>query len=195
MSGNRRPQDAHGKRARREGYPARSIYKLEEIDRRAHLFKQGQRVLDLGATPGSWMLYVAERIGHKGHVLGVDLEPLRISLPNNAEFRIADALTIDPASLGESGTLDVVLSDMAPSTTGHRSTDQARSFELFSRALEIATILLRPGGSFAAKIFQSGDFPEAQRAVRAAFEQARVIRPQAVRTESTETFLIGQQKK
>jgi 23S rRNA (uridine2552-2'-O)-methyltransferase len=164
------------------------VFKLEEIDRRVQLLRPGQRVLDLGAHPGSWSLYASQRVGAKGRVIGIDLQEHRGALPPNVEMRTADVLTLPFAELG---TFDVVLSDMAPSTTGQKSLDQARSFELFMHALAIAEKLLAPGGHFVAKIFQGGDFPEAQKAVRAAFEQTKIIRPEATRAESYETFLIG----
>lgn len=151
--------------------------------------RRGARVLDLGAYPGSWTAYAAERVDREGRVLGIDLQKFRGVLPAHAEMRTADVFELDPTSLG---TFDVVMSDMAPATTGHRFTDQARSFALFMRALELATQVLAPGGAFVAKIFQGGDFPEAKRAVEQRFEKVRVVRPKATRTESIETFIVGQ---
>jgi 23S rRNA (uridine2552-2'-O)-methyltransferase len=152
------------------------------------LLRGGQRVLDLGAYPGSWTQYAASRIGPKGKILAFDLQEHRGPFPPNVEWRTADVLKIDPAELG---TFDVVISDMAPSTSGQKALDQARSFELFMQALTIAKRVLVPGGAFVAKIFQGGDFPEAQKAIRAAFAQTKIIRPEATRSESYETFLIG----
>jgi 23S rRNA (uridine2552-2'-O)-methyltransferase len=182
----RRHQDRYGHRAKREGYAARSVYKLQEIDAKVGLLRRGARVLDLGAAPGSWTTYAAERVQREGKVLGFDLTPFRGVLPPHAEIRVGDVFALDPAELGGPGSFDVVLSDMAPSTTGHRFTDQARSFELFMRALEVASAVLAPGGAFAAKLFQGGDFAEAKRAV-----QVRVVRPQATRSESYEIFVVG----
>jgi 23S rRNA (uridine2552-2'-O)-methyltransferase len=189
--GGGRPQDHFGRRARTEGFAARSVYKLQEIDRRMKLFRAGQRVLDLGAFPGSWTQWAARRVGKGGRVLGLDVQSPPPGLPVNAEMREADVLTVTPEELGGSGAFDVVLSDMAPATTGHRSLDQMRSQELFMRALELARGVLAPGGAFVGKIFQSGDFPEAKKAVAASFEEARVIRPTATRAESFEVFLVG----
>ncbi len=188
----RRHQDSYGRRAKREGYAARSVYKLQEIDAKVGLLRRGARVLDLGAYPGSWTTYAAERVQSEGRVLGLDLTKFRGVLPAHAEIRQADAFEIDPAELGGPGSCDVVMSDMAPSTTGHRFTDQARSFQLFMRALDVATAVLAPGGAFVAKIFQGGEFPEAKKAVQARFEKVRIVRPQATRTESYEVFVIGQ---
>ncbi|MDH4282681.1 MAG: RlmE family RNA methyltransferase [Myxococcales bacterium] len=185
----RRKQDHHGRRARREGYPARSVYKLQEIDRRVGLFEKGQRVLDLGASPGSWTLYAAERVGPQGRVLGIDLDAPEIALPSQAEIRALDAFEIDPQTLG--GPFDVVISDMAPKTSGQRHADQYRSYELAMRALQLAKAVLKPGGAFVAKIFQGAEFTDARTAVREVFERARVIRPEATRDESYEVFLVG----
>lgn len=190
MTGSRRRhQDKYGRRAKREGYAARSVYKLQEIDQKVGLLRRGARVLDLGAYPGSWTAWAAERVQREGRVLGIDLTPFRGALPPHAEIREGDVFELDPADLG--GPFDVVMSDMAPSTTGHRFTDQARSFALVMRALDLATEVLAPGGSFVAKIFQGGDFPEAKKAVQARFEKVRIVRPQATRTESIEVFLVG----
>ena len=194
MTGRRRGSDHFSRRARAENYPARSIYKLEEIDRRLGLLRRGALVLDLGAAPGSWTLYAAERVGPEGRVIAIDRAALTVRLPGNVETLEADALAVDPAALLErtSGRrFDAVISDMAPSTSGDRFVDQSRSFQLFGRALEIAAELTAPGGHFIGKIFQGPDFEEARRQVRAAFEKARVLRPRSVRTESYEVYLVG----
>lgn len=188
---NKRTQDHWGRKARRDGYAARSVYKLEDIDRKVHLFRPGMRVLDLGAFPGSWTVYAAQRVGPRGQVLGLDLQAPRQALPPNAEMRQQDVMAADLAQRLAGRRWDVVLSDMAPSTSGHRLVDQARSFALAMRALELATQLLAPGGSFVAKIFQGPDFDEARRRVGACFERVRIVRPPATRAESIETFLVG----
>src|SRR5688500_3163646 len=124
MSRQRRGQAHWGHRAKREGYAARSVYKLEEIDRRVRLFRSGMKVLDLGAFPGSWTVYAAQKVGPGGRVLGLDLQEPRIVLPANAEMRRQDVMAEDlDAQLGGQ-RFDVVLSDMAPATSGHRFTDQ-----------------------------------------------------------------------
>ncbi|MEM7605276.1 MAG: RlmE family RNA methyltransferase [Myxococcota bacterium] len=184
-----RTQDAFGKKARREGYPARSVYKLEEIDRRTQLLKRGQSVLDLGASPGSWTLYAAERVGPAGSVLGIDLKPPNTALPDHAICRVGDVYEETCESLG--GPFDVVLSDMAPNTSGQRDADMYRSFELFMAALRLGVGTLRAGGSFVGKIFQGAEFEEARDACRAAFSKVRVIRPKATRDISYEVFLVG----
>jgi len=187
----RRPQDHFGHQAKREGYPARSVYKLREIDKRVQLLRRGQRVLDLGAAPGSWTLYAAERVGREGKVLGIDLNDARIGLPPQASFRALDVFALDFAGELGPGSFDVVLSDMAPHTSGQRHRDQFRSYELYMRALEIARAVLVPGGAFVGKIFQGPELEQARAATREAFATVRTIKPEASRSESFEIFLAG----
>lgn len=187
----KRPQDHWGRKAKQEGFAARSVFKLEEIDRRVHLLRPGARVLDLGAFPGSWSSFAAQKVGPKGRVLGIDLTEFRGALPPWATIRQGDALTVDVITEHGPSSFDVVMSDMAPNTTGHRFTDQARSHNLFMRALAIAEGVLAPGGSFVGKIFVGGDFDDAKKAVAALFEEVKIIKPPATRSESYETFLIG----
>lgn len=194
MTAHRRTRDHFAKRAAKESYPARSVYKLEEIDSRVHLLRRGDKVLDLGAAPGSWTQLTSERVGSGGLVVAVDKQQLKIELRSNTRYIKADVLSLDPALLSDAaggGSYDVVLSDMAPWTSGHRFVDQSRSFELFTRALDLAAILLRPGGRFAAKIFQGEEFEAARTHVRDLFAAARVIRPTSVRTESYEIYIVG----
>lgn len=188
-SGGGRTQDIYAKRARREGYPARSVYKLEEIDRRIRLLRKGMSVLDLGASPGSWTLYAAEKVGREGRVVGLDLKPLRSEVPPQATFRVGDVREETVESL--QGPFDVVLSDMAPDTSGHRDLDQYRSYELFEAAASLAAGTLVEGGNFVGKIFQGPEFEQARDELRARFEKVRVIRPKATRDVSYEVFLVG----
>src|SRR5882724_11613797 len=176
--------DRFTREAKERGFPARSVFKLESIDRKVGLFRKGQRVLDLGAAPGSWSLYAAQRIGPEGKLLAIDLSPLAKALPSQAIYRTGDALALDSSDLALFAPYDVVLSDMAPSTTGTREADQARSFELYMRALEVAAALLRPRGKFVGKIFMGPDFPEAKKRTKTLFETERTIRPEGTRDSS-----------
>ncbi len=176
--------------AKKAGFPARSVFKLEEIDRRARVFRQGMRVLDLGAAPGSWALYAAQKVGPKGHVYAFDLAPLRTAVPANVTFEQVDA----GEALKVEGTFAVVMSDMAPNTTGVRFADQAHSYDLFMRALEIAEKMLDVGGTFIGKIFDGEELPLARAKVRTLFEKERVIRPEGSRTTSYEMFVIGESR-
>jgi len=181
--------------AKSQGYPARSVFKLEEIDRRIRLLSPGMHVLDLGACPGSWMLYASQKVGRGGKVLAIDLKPIEVPIPVNAEFILGDALALDNDALAAFAPYDVVLSDMAPNTTGNRLGDQTRSYELFMRALAVAEKLLKPGGAFVGKIFMGEDFMSAKQALKRVFDEDRALRPEGTRTTSYELFLVGLAKK
>ncbi len=187
--------DAYARKAKEEGYPARSVYKLEEIDRRTRLLQPGMRVLDLGAAPGSWSKYVAQKIGKSGKLLAIDLNPLAITLPAWAEVRQGDCLTLENDDLATFAPYDVVLSDMAPQTTGNRLGDQTRSFELFMRALAVAATLTKVGGAFVGKIFMGGDMPLARAELRRHFAKDKLVRPDSVRQVSYEIFAVGQDRR
>jgi 23S rRNA (uridine2552-2'-O)-methyltransferase len=187
--------DRFTRAAKKAGFPARSVFKLEEIDRRMGLLRGGMRVLDLGAAPGSWAVYAAGKIGQKGRLLAVDLEPIATTLPSNAVFSQGDAFELSNDELARFAPYDVVLSDMAPKTIGSRVTDQTRSFELFMRALAVAAALGTRGGSFVGKIFMSDDMPVARVELRRHYENERLIRPEGTRSVSTEIFVVGSGKR
>lgn len=194
MSRNPNPYkrpDHKSREARALGYPARSVFKLEEIDRRIGLLRPGQRVLDLGAAPGSWSMYVAKKLGGAGKLLAVDLQPIGVSLGPIAEIVQGDALSLGSEVIARFAPYDVVLSDMAPSTTGSKEGDAARSEELFLRAAEIGAAFGKTGSSFVGKLFMGGGFEPTRARLRELYEQVRVIRPEGTRTNSVEVFLIG----
>jgi 23S rRNA (uridine2552-2'-O)-methyltransferase len=183
--------DRHTRAAKAAGYPARSVFKLEEINKRYRLFKHGQRVLDLGAAPGSWSLYASQCVGPSGRVLAVDLSEINEALPPNVIARQLDVFSAERAALSEFGPYAVVLSDMAPRTSGTKARDQALSFELCTRALAVADELAAPGSHFVVKLFMSADFAELKRAIVARYTECRVVRPEATRSQSSEVFLVG----
>jgi len=187
-------KDHYSERAKKEQYPARSVFKLKEAQKKFSLIKKGDRVLDLGCSPGSWLLYAAELTGKRGRVLGIDLKSIRIKIPPQAETLTADILTIDRTWMGkqEPGKhFDVVLSDMAPATTGNKALDAARSFQLCQAALSIAEMVLKPGGSFICKIFQGEEFKEFSDTVRSRFKRHKIFKPQSSRKESKEIYITG----
>jgi 23S rRNA (uridine2552-2'-O)-methyltransferase len=183
--------DARTKAAKAQGFPARSVFKLEEIDRRVKLLRGGQKVLDLGAAPGSWSLYASQKIGPSGRVLAIDLQEIRKAFPPNVKVAQGDALTLETAALSEFAPYDVVLSDMAPNTSGSKIRDQAGSLELCLRALDVALALGKVGSHFVAKIFMSGDFQVARKIAGERYEKSQVIRPEGTRQQSTEVFIVG----
>ncbi len=194
--GDRRTRkDSFHQRARRAGYVARSVYKLEEIDQRFKLFGKSQRVLDLGCAPGSWLQYAAERVGPGGTLVGVDRGPIELSFPR---FRmvVGDIHQVEADQLlGDLSAFDVVLSDMAPDTSGIRHADQSRSEALFERALEIAEQTLVPGGHFVGKLFQGPRFKELIARCRAGFDAVKVFKPAGSRSESIEEYLVCRGRK
>lgn len=188
------PKDYFFHKAKKENYAARAVFKIQEIDQRFKLFRSGMKVLDLGAAPGSWSQYASQKVGPKGKVMGVDLQPIKITLPN-ALFITADMRSLDLGQTmteqGISPPFDLVLSDMAPKTTGVRIQDQMRSFELCMLALETAERFLKPGGHFVAKLFHSDEFESFRKELQARFGKIEILRPKSTRTESKEIFLIG----
>lgn len=187
-------RDHYFLKAKQENYPARSVYKLQEIDKRFTLFKSGQKVLDLGAAPGSWTLWAASRVGVAGRVLGVDIQDTPTGFPANARFLRQDVFSDAPellAALEALAPFDVVMSDMAPSTTGIRFADQARSLELCERARDLARKWLTPGGHFVAKIFEGPDVKAYTDGLRPLFETVKGFKPKSSRSESKETFVVG----
>jgi 23S rRNA (uridine2552-2'-O)-methyltransferase len=183
--------DRHTRAAKAAGYPARSVFKLEEIHQRYRLFRPGQRVLDLGAAPGSWSLYASQCVGPAGRVLAVDLSEITEALPPNVCAKQLDVFSAERAVLAELGPYHVVLSDMAPSTSGTKARDQALSYELCTRALAVADELAAPDSHFVVKLFMSPDFAALKRAIVARYADCRVVRPEATRSQSTEVFLVG----
>jgi len=197
VGGRRRRRDRpdhYTRKARKQNFPARSVFKLEEIDRRVRLLSRGDGVLDLGAAPGSWTLYAAEKVGPFGRVVAVDRSRIEVALPAHVTVLEEDVLELEPEELIDragGAPFDAVISDMAPNTTGHRFVDQSRSYELFGRALEIALLATRPGGTFVAKIFHGEEFETARARVREAYGKTKVIKPAGTRSESYEIYIVG----
>ena len=187
-------KDHYSEQARKEHYPARSVYKLKEAQKKFRFIKRGDWVLDLGCSPGSWLLYAAELTGKQGRVLGIDLESVTCQMPPQAETLTADVLTIDRDWFEKQDLLnnfDVVLSDMAPATTGNKMLDATRSFQLCEAALNVAEMALKPGGSFICKIFQGEEFKIFSGSVKNRFRTHRIFKPQSSRKESKEIFVVG----
>jgi len=187
------PRDRFWQQAKKEGLRARSAFKLDEIQRRFRLLRPGAKVLDLGAAPGGWCQIAAREVGPRGFVLGIDLEPIP-ALPPPATTWVADAFAPELLDrLREEGRApyDVVLSDLAPKTSGVRGSDEARSLELAGRARDLALQVLRPEGALVVKIFMGGDFEAFLRECRQAFDEVRVVRPEAsVARGSKEVYLV-----
>ena len=198
----KRSEKKHGKwndhyslKAKKERFPARSVYKLKEIQQKYRLIKKGDRILDLGCSPGSWLLFAAKQTGNKGHVAGIDLKPVTITIPPNVSVYIGDIFSFDSFSQSIGNEFNVVMSDMAPSTTGIKHVDSARSFNLCRAAHEIAQNVLLPGGSFACKIFQGEDSKPFSDSVKSCFAKSHIFKPKSSRKASKEIYIIAKGKK
>ena len=190
----RREQDHYGRKAKAEGYPARSVYKLMEIQKRFHVLRPGQKILDVGAAPGSWSQYALEELRGKGQVVGLDLQEVgfRSKVSPNYRFFRGDLFAEEvQEQLAVLGPYDLVLSDAAPSTSGMVIQDVQRSLEIVQRVLDLAEGLLKPGGGLVVKIFQGGEEKQVLDRLRAGFGRAQAFRPLASRSESREVFFIG----
>ncbi|NBJ10159.1 SAM-dependent methyltransferase [Microvirga arsenatis] len=188
----RQLNDPYVARAKREGYRSRAAFKLLEIDEKYHLLKPGQRVVDLGAAPGGWSQIAARKVGAKGRVVGIDLLPID-PMPG-VEFIQLDFLDESaPGKLIEmlGGPADIVMSDMAANTTGHKKTDHLRIIGLAEAAIYFAREILAPGGAFIAKVFQGGTENQLLADLKRDFAVVRHVKPAASRADSAELYVLA----
>ena len=186
--------DKWAKRAKTEGYLARSAYKLLAIDRKFHIFEKGDLVLDLGSAPGSWVQVALEKIGPNGFVVGVDAEHVRLKISINFAFLKKDIYDSDlnqNLSQTINSKFDILLSDLSPSTTGQKDIDQWRAHELSLRALDIARRQLKIGGRAVVKVFQGPDTPELLKFFKESFNRVNFIKPEASNKGSKEAYIIA----
>lgn len=188
------PKDYFFHKAKKENFAARAVFKLEEIDTRFRILKPGMKILDLGAAPGSWSQLASKKVGPNGRVLGIDIQPIKLTMPNTV-FITADMRDLNLEQVftehGIAPPFDIVLSDMAPKTIGVRVTDQARSLELCELALATAERFLKPKGTFVCKLFHSDEFEGFRKKLRERFGKVEVIRPKSTRKESKEIFFVA----
>jgi 23S rRNA (uridine2552-2'-O)-methyltransferase len=191
----RQLNDPYVAQAKREGYRSRAAFKLVEIDDKHHLLKPGMTVVDLGAAPGGWSQVAAKRVGAtsgKGRVIAIDLLEMP-GIPGvqfaQLDFHADDAPEKLTVMLG--GRADVVLSDMAANTTGHRKTDQLRIVGLVEIAAAFASEVLKPGGAFLAKVFQSGADTELLAQLKRDFAAVKHVKPSASRQDSSERYVLA----
>lgn len=189
--------DYWSKKAFSEGYPARSVYKLQEIDDKFGMIKKNFTILDLGAAPGSWTTFLLRKLDGSGKVVSCDLNPLAKSVKgDNLVFIQGDLNATEiRKQITENGPYDLVVCDAAPLTTGNKMVDTARSTQLVEMAVWYAQAMLKKGGNFAVKIFQNGSQQEILKNMREIFTSAKGFKPEACRSESYETYLIGINKK
>ncbi len=185
--------DAYVKRARQEGLRSRAAFKLEELDAAERLLRPGMVVVDLGAAPGGWSQYAAKALNGKGTVIALDVLPMD-ALPGvefiQGDFREPEPLkALKDALAGR--PVDLVMSDMAPNMSGIDAVDQPRQLYLAELALEFCREVLRPGGTFLAKVFQGAGFDDYLRSVRREFAKVRMKKPPASRARSAEMYLLA----
>ncbi|SHN60626.1 RlmE family RNA methyltransferase [Desulfovibrio litoralis] len=187
-------RDYYFLQAKKDNYPARSVYKLKEIEDKLKLFKKGMKVLDLGAAPGSWSLCAGELVGFSGKVLGVDLQETHTAFPVNVKFMQGDVFELSPEieeAIKQLEPFDIIMSDMAPRTIGNKFTDQMRSADLCREALERAKQHLLPEGAFIVKIFMGPEYEAFVKEMRCVFDKVKTVKPKSSRSESKEIFIVG----
>jgi len=193
MSKRSRP-DHFTLQARKMGYPARSVFKLEEIQKKWLPMKKGFPVLDLGAAPGSWTLFALRSMGKGTQVVAVDIQPLEITAPTGSDLKYTQQdVFSDEAEefLAAHGPYGCVLSDAAPFTSGNHLVDSQKSFNLAMRVVDLAEAHLIQQGNLVVKILQGGDEGKLRKRLRSLFDSIKIFKPRATRCESIETYMIG----
>jgi 23S rRNA (uridine2552-2'-O)-methyltransferase len=188
----RQLNDPYVRAAKAEGYRSRAAFKLVELDNKFRFLKHGGRVLDLGAAPGGWIQVALKKVGETGKVVGADIlemEPIPGATTLQADLLDPDTPDLLKRELG--GPADVVMTDMAAPTTGHRATDHLRTVALFEAALDMANDVLKPGGVFVGKVFQGGASGELLARVKKMFRDVKHVKPPASRAESVELYLVA----
>lgn len=184
--------DSYRRQAQAEGYVSRAVYKLKAVDEKYRVFRRGQRVLDLGCSPGSWLQYIVSRVGPEGLVLGVDLEAPKVPLVQPLYFMVGDVLSLDLEAIqAQSPYFNVIVSDLAPKTSGIKGLDQERSLELAQAAWNAAQKLLAPKGHFLVKIFEGPDIGSLAAQLKKAFRRFHRVKPAGSRSASKEYYLLG----
>ncbi len=187
------PNDKWSQRAAEAGYRARSVFKLQQLDERFHFFKQGMKVLDIGAAPGSWLQYASEHVGPSGKILGLDLKEIE-PVADNVVTRVCDML--DDAAVAAAVTsmgwdkADIVISDIAPNTSGIKDVDQWKSIELSRRVVELSRKWLRPRGWIVMKIFRGRDFDTFLLELKKEFNDVKPLSVEASRDRSMEVYVV-----
>jgi 23S rRNA (uridine2552-2'-O)-methyltransferase len=185
--------DEFVKRARKEGYRSRAVYKLQEIDQRDRLLKPGMTVVDLGAAPGAWSQYLVERVGRSGRVIGLDILPME-ALPGvevlQGDFTEETTLKALLDALG-GRPVDLVISDMSPNISGVDNADKARAMYLSELAMDFAAQVLKPGGAFVMKVFQGSGFSELYKVIQGKFTRVVSRKPKASRARSAEIYVLA----
>jgi 23S rRNA (uridine2552-2'-O)-methyltransferase len=199
---NFNPRDFYFEKAKSQGYKARSVFKLEEMDQNFRLIKNDAIILDLGCAPGSWLQYVAKKINNKAVVLGVDITPVNEKFHPKIKTVVDDCFKLTEEKIllymkdliKKFSGFDVILSDMAPKTSGIKHVDQIKSFALAEKALNLADQFLKIGGHVVIKIFSGIEAQNLADRMKETFKTLKQVRPKSVRTVSKEFYLIGLHK-
>jgi len=200
MAGQRELHDHFFKEAKRNGFRSRAAYKLSEIDDKRKIFSKGDTVLDLGAAPGSWIQVASKRVGKKGVVIGVDLQEIDAFDDSQIHTLVCDVNELDIEMMREflprdTQSFDVIMSDMAPKTTGNRTIDHHGSMRLCHKAIDLSAKLLKPDGHLVMKLLEGEAYPELLQRAGECFEIAKGFKPKASRAISTELFLVCKHRK
>lgn len=188
-------EEFYTQQAHKENYPARSIYKLKEIDERFKIIKRGDIVLDIGSAPGSWLLYVSKKIGERGLVFGIDIQELKIEKKDNIIFLNKDIKDFDFLGYFKDKKFNLIIADLSPKTTGIKSIDSAMSLELAEMAFDIAQKTLKNKGNFICKVFESQDTKNFLKEVSFCFKDVRKFIPKAVAKRSREFYIVAKKFK
>jgi 23S rRNA (uridine2552-2'-O)-methyltransferase len=187
------PQDQYFKKAKELGYRARSAFKLEEIQNKFKILKPGLDILDLGAAPGSWLQYAGKIVGPKAMLIGLDLQPIE-SIAKNIKTFVMDIFAPETEELirkYHAESFQIILSDLAPATSGEKSLDHFRSLELNRQVVELARKFLAPRGTLVLKIFQGGEFADFIKELKTQFNQVEIYKPASSRDRSFEVYVIA----
>jgi len=191
------PQDFFFNKAKKEGYPARSVYKLKELDKKYNLFQPGQSILDLGCAPGSWSIYIGQQINPGGKILGIDKQKVDIKIVGSFFiqediFKISfEELRKIMSQIGIRDNFHGIVSDMAPAMSGIKILDAGRSAELAKRVIDLAENFLKPEGFLVLKVMEGGEHDIIRSRIRNLFKWQKQIRPKAVRRNSREIYIIA----
>ena len=200
MAGQRELHDHFFKEAKRNGFRSRAAYKLSEIDDKRKIFSKGDTVLDLGAAPGSWLQVASKRVGKKGVVIGVDLQEIDAFDDAQIHTLVCDVDEFDMSMVSQwlpehVSRFDIIMSDMAPKTTGNRTVDHHGSMRLCQRAIDLSATLLKPDGHLVMKLLEGEAYPDLLQRAGECFEIAKGFKPKASRAISTELFLVCKHRK
>ncbi len=190
----KRNSDYYTKLAKSKGYPARSVFKLKEIQEKYRVIRVNDKILEIGSSPGSWSLYIFRELKLKGSIVAVDLVPSEVSADEYSRYTFIQGDIMDDTitkKIASYGSFNVVLSDAAPSTSGNRLIDSSRSYEIAKRVLEVGIKLLKGGGNIVVKTLQGGETGKLKSEMSRYFGFSKLFKPAASRSESTEIFLIG----